>query len=501
MRDRSKGLSRFFCSNADGRELNLFQGQDDRRGLAAAITTCLMVVLLVAAWLLGGPTRDSSWHDEGLQLLSLPVLVMAVAALLRMPPRTPMARAALAVMLAAFAVVAMQLLPLPASLWMASPPRAALARDLATAGVTAFPHRWTLTPYGTEEALWRLLPPFAAFLAGLVVARRFRRPFLVLIVLLTMANLGFALQQNGLPQNSPLRLYPVMDGVPMFGGIFVNQNHFAAALVIAMALSLCLAVDFWRRRVLGTRKRELQALACTGLGMACLFAVHLTSSRAGMALLVPVLAGCLLISGLVRMDWLVQRTWLMWALVALVAITAGVSLHWMAGIPGQDPRFIIADATFKLGLSWLPWGSGAGSLTPVFESRLPESLWIPNFVNHAHNEFAQWWLTGGLPGMIVVLAGVGVFVAAGIRLLQVRGRRSASLVASGCWMAIAATLVHSWVDFPLGTLTLATTVGLLAGLLFASLEDMAPQDDRQVAVARSRTSPTDAANQLSQQAG
>ena len=68
-------------------------------------------------------------------------------------------------------------------------------------------------------------------------------------------------------------------------------------------------------------------------------------------------------------------------------------------------------------------------------------------------------------------------------------------------MAIAATLVHSWVDFPLGTLTLATTVGLLAGLLFASLEDMAPQDDRQVAVARSRTSPTDAANQLSQQAG
>ena len=434
--------------------------------------TLLLVVLLFAAWLLGGPVHDSSWHDEGVQLLALPVLVLAVAVLLRTPPRSPLARAALMVMLAGFAVVALQLLPLPAGLWLASPPRAALAQDLTVAGVTGVSRHWTLTPHGTEAALWRLLPALAAFLAGLGAARRLRRPLLLLIIFLALANLGFALQQDGLPQNSQLRLYPVMDGVPMFGGLFVNQNHFATALVISMALALCLAMDYWKRRIPGSHKREVQALACAGLGMVCLFAIHLTSSRAGMVLWIPVLAGCVLMSGIVRMDWLTQRRWLVWSMVGLAIFAAGVSLHWMAGIPGQDPRFIIADATFRLGLSYLPWGSGAGSLTPVFESQLPKALWIPNFVNHAHNEFAQWWLVGGLPALAVVAAGFVVFVLAGLRLSQARGRRSTSMVATGCWLAIAAALVHSWVDFPLGTLTLATTVGLLAGVLFASLEDM-----------------------------
>ncbi|MBZ0087632.1 MAG: O-antigen ligase family protein [Thermomonas sp.] len=445
-------------------------------GIAAWLSAAGLALLLLASWLLGGLTHDSSWHDEGLQLLALPALVAAVAVLVRQPPQTRLARGALAIMLAAFAVVALQLLPLPDGLWNASTPRAELARDLAVAGVTSSARRWSLTPYGTEAALWRLLPPLAAFLGGLALARGFRRALLLCIVLLALANLGLAFQQSGLPQSSPQRIYPVIDGSVMFGGLFINQNHHATALVIAMLLALCLAVDAWRRRIPGTRRRELQALVWAGLATLCLFAVPLTHSRAGIALLAPALAGSLLMTGIIRLPHALRRPWLVVAVAALAVVAAALSLPWLAAAPGADPRFVIAAKTFQLGLSYLPWGSGAGSFTPVFETDLPKALWIPQYVNHAHNEFAQWWLVGGLPASVVVAAGLAILAVAGYRLLQLQGRRSAAVLAAGCWTAIAVTLVHSWVDFPLGTTTLAVTVAMLGGMLFACLDELGDRE-------------------------
>jgi len=464
--------------------LNRLPAGDGSIGLAALLSAGCLVLLLPASWLLGGLTHDSSWHDEGLQLLALPALVAAVAVLVRNPPQTRLARCALAVMLAAFAVVALQLVPLPEGLWKAVAPRAWLARDLATAGVAADVQHWTLTPHGTEVALWRMLPPLAAFLSGLALARGFRRGVLLCVALLALANLGLAFQQAGLPQNSPLRIYPVIDGVAMFGGIFINQNHFATALVIAMTLALCLAVDAWRRRVRGTRKRELQALALVGLAAVCMAAVPLTASRAGIALVVPALLGGLVLTGLLRLDRLLKRPVFAVTAALLAVAMAWVSLHWLAAVRGQDPRFLIADSTFRLGLSYLPWGSGAGSFTPVFETDLPEALWIPQIINHAHNEFAQWWLVGGLPALAVAAAGLAVFALAGLRLLRLHGRRSTAVIASGCWIAVAVALAHSWVDFPLGTTALAVTVSLLGGILFACLDELGVAKDPQQATTR-----------------
>lgn len=449
---------------------------DDANGLAAWLTAGSLILLLLASWPLGGLTHDSSWHDEGLQLLALPTLVVAVVVLVRQPPQTRLARWALAIMLAACAVVALQLLPLPDGLWKAAAPRAELARDLAAAGVTSAAPRLTLTPYGTEAALWRMLPALAAFLAGLVLAHRFRRGLLLAVALLALANLGLAFQQSGLPQGSPQRIYPVIDGVVMFGGVFINQNHFATALIIAMALTLCLAFDAWRRRIPGTRRRELQALALAGLAAVCMAAVPLTGSRAGIALVPPALLGGLVLTGVLRLDRLLKRPAFAVTAALLTVAVAWVFLHWLAVAKAQDPRFLIADSTFRLGLSYLPWGSGAGSFTPVFETDLPKALWVPQYVNHAHNEFAQWWLVGGLPAVVVVGAGLFVFALAGLRVLQLQGRRSEAVLAAGCWMAVAATMVHSWVDFPLGTTALAVTVAMLGGILFACLDEL---DDRE----------------------
>jgi len=73
----------------------------------------LLLALLGAVWLGGGVTEDSTAVDECLQILGLPVMVLAAAILLSEPPRDRLLHAG---MLAAFLIVLVpliQLLPLP----------------------------------------------------------------------------------------------------------------------------------------------------------------------------------------------------------------------------------------------------------------------------------------------------------------------------------------------------------------------------------------------------
>jgi hypothetical protein len=260
--------------------------------------------------------------------------------------------------------------------------------------------------------------------------------------------------------------------VSIFGGLFINQNHHATALTAGAVLAIGLAIDAWRRRR-GRPGLGLLAGLYASAAAICLSAIPLTSSRAGMALVLPAIAGVLLLTGALPLPRVVQRgragPVLAVALGLLALAGAWQGQRWLAMRMADDPRFVIADATFRMGWDWFPWGSGIGSFTAAFESDLPKALWMPNFVNHAHNEYAQWWLTGSVPAMaILALAGV-VFIATGLRILRAGGRDNGAVVAAACWVAIAVALVHSWVDFPLSTTSLMTMNAMLAGLMLRAI--------------------------------
>ena len=97
----------------------------------------LLPVLLVAAWLGGGVTADPTGTDEWLQLLALPVLLVALAALQAHQLAEPLPRMALAAAALVVLVPALQLLPIPSAWWHASTPRQLLAADLQLAGIPA----------------------------------------------------------------------------------------------------------------------------------------------------------------------------------------------------------------------------------------------------------------------------------------------------------------------------------------------------------------------------
>ena len=98
-----------------------------------------------------------------------------------------------------------------------------------------------------------------------------------------------------------------------------------------------------------------------------------------------------------------------------------------------------------------PLGSGMGSFVQVFELSAPPSLQRGRYVNHAHNEFAQWWLEAGWLGLLVLAVALAVLVLAGWRLVALRIRSGHAALAASGFVAICATLAHSWADYPLRT--------------------------------------------------
>lgn len=429
-----------------------------------------LLVLLVMAWLAGGVTVDPTPADEWLQLLALPVIVIAAISLSQTQFKTGLQRWAVATAFLILLVPALQLLPTPEGLWHASAPRQALAADIAVAGVSAIQTHGSLTPNATEAGLWALLPAVAAFLAALVLPAQQRRVVIKVVLLLVLANVLFAFFQVGLPPGSAMLLHRDAG----FGGLLANTNHHATALNIGMVLAVGQGVHAWRSERAG-RGRPHRWLVYAGFALACFVLLPLTTSRAGMVLALPALAFMLLLSGALpyRKAWRSKRSLAVIAgAVVFAAIGVRAALGWMAVDQAEELRHAMTQATAALGAAHAPWGSGVGSFVQVFEQAATSRFWLDAYVNHAHNEYAQWWLEAGWSGAAAMLAAGAVLAVAGWKIARARGRDGNAILAASCFVTVCVVLAHSWADFPLRTTTLMVTSAALVGLMFSALAEL-----------------------------
>lgn len=432
--------------------------------LARRLLLPLLVTLLVACWLGGGVTADDSPVDELLQLLALPVLLVGVWVMMAEGASLPV-RAGVVVALLIVLVPVLQLMPLPLGLWEAVPARQALAADLAQAGARIQPH-WSLAPAATERSLWALLPALAAFFAAAALEGRQRRRLAQWVVGLALGNVLFAFFQAGLPRDSALRLYQDFDAG--FGGLFANTNHQATACVIAMVLAVGLGAEARLRARLGEihPHRQWWYFALAGF---FLLMVPLSTSRAGVLIAFPALALALFASGVLPL----RRLWRGWrpatlavATVLLALASVRGAIEWMVVDRVDELRHLMATTAVAIGKMEAPLGSGVGSFVAVFAQEAPPQLQLANYINHAHNEYAQWWMTAGWLGMCVLAAALALLAATAWRIARSEGRHRA--LAGACLVALCAVLAHSWADYPLRTLTLMATCGALAGLMLAA---------------------------------
>jgi O-antigen ligase len=399
-----------------------------------------------------------------LQLVGLGIIAWATASPRHesLPPR---ARSLLLLAVAALAVVALQQVPLPASIW-AHGARSSLAEGFRLLGQPVRVLPLSLTPHDTLSSMLCLIPPLAMFCA--IVPLKAYRPAWLAAALLAGTVAGImlgALQVAGTGAGSPWYLYRETNfGVGV--GFFANANHMAILLVIALPFLAALGAAGRDGNVQRT-SALLSILA--GAALVLLVGIALNGSLAGYALAVPVLAASVLI--LLPRGNPLRRWAALFGAVSIIAAVAALSMSAIGSSKvGQDAtnsvqsRAIILTTTKEAIADYMPFGSGLGSFLKVYRLYESPDAVTSEYVVHAHNDYAELALELGLPGVLLLLLFLAWWIAA---VRDVWGRADHGPFARAASVASAAVLVHSLVDFPLRTAAIAACFAMCLALLVA----------------------------------
>jgi O-antigen ligase len=297
-----------------------------------------------------------------------------------------------------------------------------------------------------------LLPATAIFLAMVSLEQRSRRILIVLLFIVVFASVVLDILQTMGGEDSPLRFYTTSQRVV---GFFANPNHNAAFLYSAVpfviAWAIGLALDRRRNRAIG-----LIFLAL--LIVAIVIGITATQSRAGMALLLVAGLGGILLAWR-HNRYQSGRRLLGFAIGgSLVALLLAFQFGFVAYMQRaeeqglKDLRWPVARVTSQAAIANLPLGSGFGTFVPVYDRFAPRTLLGQAYVNHAHDDWLELWLTGGVPAIVLMIVfltwfGVSTFGLWGSSqpvapVLDLALAQAASIV-------IVLLLFHSVLEFPL----------------------------------------------------
>ena len=422
---------------------------------AVKVTSAALAVLLVISVIGGGSSQEPGGSLVAV-MLALPCIAWATFRLMRTgPDLATSAWLALAVVLVALPVA--QLLSMPAAL-AASAGRTALAADLTAFGV-AMPTRWSLAPQATRVAMFAMLPPVALFLLCLALPGPLQRRVVPLLLALALASLVLGIVQLGAPQESVLNPFPQWQ--PALGGFFASPNHQATLLVVAAVFAAATLGAALRARMAGERAHAAPALGAAFMLLLTLVALPLTGSRAGVVIVVVACAA------VVALQWSAgggaARRWLVLGASLLVLAGSWAAAGWMQVDAVDEIRAPLRHATTHIAAQFAPLGSGVGSFVPMFEQHAPEVFIGEAYVNHAHNEYLQWWLEAGVPALLAMLLAALARAASARALWQLPPHARDTGVAA--IVALLAVLAHSVVDYPLRTPALLAVAAVLAGLV------------------------------------
>jgi O-antigen ligase len=426
-------------------------------------------VVVILAMLFGGG-GNQGWSDVVVQVAALPLLAWAV---LRLNPSQldQGGQWAVALLATACALPLLQLIPMPPSLWVGLPGRGEIASAYEAAGMAVPWLPISLDTTATWLALLSLLPATAVFLAMLSLAQRSRRILIGLIFVVVFVSVVLDILQVVGGDDSSFRFYELTTSGGRAVGFFTNPDHHAALLystipfIVAWAIGLVL--DHRPNRAIGLTLLALLLVAII-IGMAT------TQSRAGMALLfVAGLSGILLAWRHGRGQ--LGRRLLYFAIGAnvvtlllafqfgFVALMKRVEQHGL-----EDVRWPAAQVTAQAAVANMPLGSGLGTFVPMFERSAPRTLVSGFYVNHAHNDWLELWLTGGLPAMLLVLCFMVWLTFSTFRLWKSGPQQGSVLdlaLARAASIVIVLLLLHSVVDYPLRIPTLSVLFAMACAYL------------------------------------
>ena len=434
----------------------------------------LLVVVPFSALLLLSAIGGGSAFADTLSLLYLrpaAVLALLVMLLSRTPADWAIVRMPLILLAALAAIMMLQLVPLPPSIW---PMLGGRSPYVQVAKLVGLPQPWrplSLTPDLTANSLAALVLPCAVLVGFAKLHEEQRRRLAGALVALCCASAAWGVAQFASGSASALYLYArTHNGFPV--GLLANRNHQAVLLALTFP---ALAVWSSRPTLTSSAARRRQWIALTS-GILIVPVVLATGSRAGMVITAATIATTLFVFGLrpwtadARAGRLLRYGVPFVIVLAVVASYAGgraYSIERLASIAAieSDNRVQFAPVVVGIVRTTFPAGTGFGSFDPVFRQYEPDSDLDAAYFNHAHNDLLELIMTGGLPGLLVLIAFLiwwAQRLASAIRARERSEYRHFNLLGG---IAIAALMGASLVDYPLRPPLLSAVLAVCCGWL------------------------------------
>ncbi|MDE2561277.1 MAG: O-antigen ligase family protein [Sphingomonadales bacterium] len=388
------------------------------------------------------------------------------------PGRPPLFAIALGALV--LVVPVLQLVPLPPSVWQSLPGRSVEVQSVALTGQAGAWMPWSMVPARTFASLLSMVAPVVLLLEVARLDLGGRTWACATVLALVGASIVLGVLQLSHTGGMTWSLYSDYHRGYLVG-FHGNRNAETDVLQIGL-LALCVLVS---TRLSGSGSGVVTWVVLA-LGMPLiLFAVFLAGSRAGLGILpVTLLFSLAILWPPVRKRVPNARLWIGGIAVGTGAIA--LLLTRVEAVQKVLGRFDVthfahearpdlwADTVYAIKQVW-PAGGGIGSFIPLFEAAEQLEMVDPTAPVRAHNEWLEFALEAGLPGIIVLTAIALLLCWIAYRALGSARARHAPAALRGQVLfglgALAIAGLHAFVDYPMRSMALASLAALAAGML------------------------------------
>lgn len=421
--------------------------------LAAYLLLCLVL----------GGSSQAIWGNALLQLLALGILAWS-GLTSQAQPLAPDGRRLLLLIAAGLLLIFAQLFPLPPAVWASLPGRDIIAQGFH---LLDMPLPWlpvSQAPYDTMTTALTLLPPLA-LVVGMLRLPYWRTSWMFAAIVAATA-LSIVLGVLQVSSGSAGWYFYQWTNLGVAVGTFANGNHFATLLLAAVPVIAALAIPLRGKKPKHGRQSVGPTLV---IAVASLLVVGLViNGSMAMFVIGPAVAAAtammiLRLSPRRRRQGLALAVGLL-AAAGAVLLVAGRSMPgWGMGAPLETRQEYWRVSLDAMRDQWLT-GSGFGTFAQTYRRYENPDIADRWFTNHAHNDYLELVLEGGLPAALLL----AVFLLWWLgRARHAWRTESATVEQRAAAIASAAILAHSLFDFPLRTAGIsalfAVCLALLAG--------------------------------------